>query len=86
MDINQLIEIVKKKIYLNIQVEDIKIIDKTFLHLKHDSHNQGKFHLQIIIKSEKLKAKNRINVSRDIHKILEKEIKELIHSLEIKLI
>ena len=86
MDINQLIKIVKKKINTSIQVDDIEILDKTFLHLKHDNYKQGKFHLQIIIKSEKLKIKNRIEVSRQVHKILENEIKKFIHSIQIKLI
>ena len=86
MDINQLIEIVKKKINTSIQVDDIEILDKTFLHLKHDNYKKGKFHLQIIIKSEKLKIKNRIEVSRQLHKILEDEIKKFIHSIQIKLI
>jgi len=86
MDINQLIEIVKKKINTSIQVDDIEILDKTFLHLKHDNYKKGKFHLQIIIKSEKLKIKNRIEVSRQVHKILENEIKKFIHSIQIKLI
>ena len=35
MDINQLIEIVKKKLAENIVAEDIKIEDKSFLHEKH---------------------------------------------------
>ena len=86
MDINQLIKIVKKKINTSIQVDDIEILDKTFLHLKHDNYKKGKFHLQIIIKSEKLKIKNRIEVSRQVHKILENEIKKFIHSIQIKLI
>ena len=86
MDINQLIEIVKKKINTSLQVDDIEILDKTFLHLKHDNYKKGKFHLQIIIKSEKLKIKNRIEVSRQVHKILEDEIKKFIHSIQIKLI
>ena len=70
MDINQLIEIVKKKINTNMQLDELKILDKTYLHLKHNSHKQGKFHLELIIKSEKLKIKNRIEVSRHVHKIL----------------
>tara|TARA_B100001029_G_C15027397_1_gene434560 strand:+ start:119 stop:379 length:261 start_codon:yes stop_codon:yes gene_type:complete len=86
MDINQLKEIVKKKINSKIKVDELKILDKTFLHLKHNSHKHGKFHLEIIIKSEELKIKNRIDVSRNIHKILQKEINESIHSLQIKLI
>ena len=86
MDINQLIEIVKKKINTNMQLDELKILDKTYLHLKHNSHKQGKFHLELIIKSEKLKVKNRIEVSRHVHKILEDEIKKFIHSIQIKLL
>ena len=86
MDINQLIEIVKKKININMQLDELKILDKTYLHLKHNSHKQGKFHLELIIKSEKLKVKNRIEVSRHVHKILEDEIKKFIHSIQIKLL
>jgi len=86
MDINQLISIVKTKIKSNLSLEELKVLDKTFLHKKHASHKKEKFHLQIIIKSEKLKLNNKIETSRFIHKILEEEIKEFIHSLQIKLI
>jgi len=86
MDINQLIDIVKKKIKSNLYVEELKVIDKTFLHKKHISHEKEKFHIQIIIKSEKLKLKNKIETSRVVHKILKEEIREFIHSLQIKLI
>ena len=86
MDINQLIEIVKKKINSNTQVDTLQILDKTFLHKKHSSYEEGKFHLEIIVKSEKLKNLSRVEATRILHKILEKEIKEFIHSLQIKLI
>ena len=86
MDINQLISIVKKKIKSNLYVEELKVIDKTFLHKKHISHEKEKFHIQIIIKSEKLKLQNKIETSRVVHKILKEEIREFIHSLQIKLI
>tara|TARA_B100002051_G_scaffold155931_1_gene147506 strand:- start:1263 stop:1523 length:261 start_codon:yes stop_codon:yes gene_type:complete len=86
MDINQLIDIVKKKIKSNLYVEELKVIDKTFLHKKHISHEKEKFHIQIIIKSEKLKLQNKIETSRVVHKILKEEIREFIHSLQIKLI
>ena len=86
MDINQLIEIVKKKINSNTQVDTLQILDKTFLHKKHRSYEEGKFHLEIIIKSEKLKNLSRVEATRILNKILEKEIKEFIHSLQIKLI
>ena len=51
MDINQLQEIVKKKINQNIKCEKIDIEDKTFLHQKHKTFEDGKFHIKIIISS-----------------------------------
>ena len=47
MDINELLEIVKKKIASSINIESILIEDKTFLHKKHLGHQIGKFHIKI---------------------------------------
>ena len=85
MDINQLIEIVKKKISENIKVENIVIEDKTFLHKKHENHSKGKYHLKIIIYSKELVSKNKIDSNKDIYKLLNEEIKKYIHSLQISL-
>ena len=83
MDINKLIEIVKAKISKNIIAENINVEDKTFLHKDHKTHQKGKFHLKLIIKSDNLKKKGKIESSRFIHKLLETEIKEYIHSIQI---
>ena len=83
MDINQLIEIVKKKLAENIVAEDIKIEDKSFLHEKHHSHQKGRYHLKLIIKSKELKAKNRIESTKIIYKLLDIEMKNFIHSIQI---
>jgi hypothetical protein len=48
MDINELITIVKKKLLSQINIESIKIEDKSFLHKKHAGNQKGKFHLKII--------------------------------------
>ena len=85
MDINQLIEIVKKKISENIKVENIVIEDKTFLHKKHENHTKGKYHLKIIIYSKELMSKNKIDSNKDIYKLLNEEMKKYIHSLQISL-
>ena len=85
MDINQLIEIVKKKISENIKVENIIIEDKTFLHKKHENHTKGKYHLKIIIYSKELVSKNKIDSNKDIYKLLNEEMKKYIHSLQISL-
>ena len=83
MDINQLIEIVKKKIEAAIVVEDIKIEDKTFLHEGHLSNQKGKFHIKLIINSLDLKKKNKIESTKLIYKVLDEEIKKYIHSIQI---
>jgi len=83
MDINQLLEIVKKKILDNDLIEDVKLEDKSFLHKNHKSNNPNKFHIKLKIKSEKLKNKSRIESNKLIFRILDKEMKENIHSLQI---
>ena len=55
MDINDLIAIVKKKLLNQINIESIKIEDKSFLHKNHPGNQKGKFHLKIVIKSLDLK-------------------------------
>ena len=83
MNINELIAIVKKKIEKNISIENIKIEDKSFLHKKHKNNQKGKFHLKIEISSNELKNINKIESNKKIYKILDKEIKEWIHSLQL---
>ena len=83
MDINQLIEIVKKKINQNISYDKVEVEDKTFLHQNHRSHQNGKFHIKLKIKSLYLKEKNKIESSKKIYQILDEEIKKYIHSIQI---
>ncbi len=83
MDINQLVEIVKNKILREISVESIEIVDKTFLHKKHKTHQKGKFHIKIVISSKELKDLSKISSNKKIFKILDDEIKNYIHSIEI---
>ncbi len=83
MDINDLIAIVKKKIQNQINIENIKIEDKSFLHKNHAGNQEGKFHLKISLISNELKTMNKIESNKKIYKILDKEIKESIHSIQI---
>ena len=83
MDINQLILLVEDKLGKNILVQNISIKDKTHLHKNHLSHTQGKFHLSISIKSEELNKYSKVQATKKIYKILNNEIKEYIHSIEI---
>ena len=83
MNINDLIAIIKKKLKNEIVIEKIEIEDKTFLHKNHKGHQDGKFHLKLIISSDELKKLNRIESNKKVYKILNNEIKEHIHSLQI---
>jgi|TARA_B100001057_G_scaffold408695_1_gene423049 BolA protein len=83
MDINDLIAIVKKKLEDKIIIEDIQVDDKSFLHKNHPGNQQGKFHLKISIISSELRQMNKIESNKKIYKILENEIREFIHSLQI---
>jgi BolA protein len=83
MNINELITNVKKKIKKNIEIENILIEDKTFLHKNHLGHESDRFHLKITIKSEELKKLSKIESNKKIYKILDKELKNHIHSLQI---
>ena len=83
MDINDLIAIVKKKLQNQINIESIEIEDKSFLHKKHASNQEGKFHLKISLISSELKTMSKIESNKKIYKILDKEMKESIHSIRI---
>ena len=83
MNINQLITIVKNKIEKNISLEYINIEDKTFLHKSHKTHQDGKFHLKLTIKSSNLEKVNKINLTKKIYSILDEELKKYVHSIQI---
>ena len=83
MDINDLIAIVKKKLQDQVNIQDINIEDKSFLHKNHAGNQKGKFHLKINIQSMELKKLNRIESTKIIYRILDKELKEFIHSIQI---
>tara|TARA_B100001989_G_C24443835_1_gene415408 strand:+ start:320 stop:580 length:261 start_codon:yes stop_codon:yes gene_type:complete len=83
MNINNLIAIVKKKIKNEIEVQDINIEDKSFLHTEHKFNDKKKFHLKIFISSKKLSKMNKIQSTKKIYKILDKELKNNIHSIQI---
>ena len=83
MDINELIAIVKKKLTDQIYIESIEIEDKSFLHKNHAGNQEDRYHLKIILSSNELKALSRIESNKRVYKILDKEMKEHIHSIQI---
>tara|TARA_B100001057_G_scaffold267973_1_gene268083 strand:+ start:252 stop:512 length:261 start_codon:yes stop_codon:yes gene_type:complete len=83
MNINELISIVKKKLQSQINIEIIKVEDKSFLHKNHAGNQKDKFHLKIQITSKELNKMSKIDSSKIIYKILDNEMKNFIHSLQI---
>ena len=83
MNINDLIAIVKKKLENEIIIQSIKIEDKSFLHANHEGNDKKKFHLKISINSAELSKLSRIESSKKIYKILNTELKNNIHSIQI---
>ena len=85
MNINKLIAIVKNKLETKIVIQDLKIEDKSFLHKNHKSHQEGKFHLKLTINSDELAKISRIASTKIIYNVLDLELKEHIHSIQILL-
>ena len=83
MNINILISIIKDKIVKNLPCDNVKVEDKSFLHKNHPGNDNNKFHIKLSIKSLELKKISKIESNRKIYKILSKEIKDSIHSLQI---
>jgi BolA protein len=83
MNINELIAIVKNKLETKIVIQDLKIEDKSFLHKNHKSHQEGKFHLKLTINSDELAKISRIASTKIIYNVLDLELKEHIHSIQI---
>ena len=86
MKISELIKIIEKKILSQDCISNVKIEDKSFLHKNHKSNEKGKFHILLLIESAELKEKNKLYSTRFIYKILDDELKNNIHSLQIKLL
>ncbi len=83
MDIDNLIKNIKTKLIEKSYIQNVVIEDKTFLHLKHATHNKDKFHLKITIFSDELKIINKIDATKRINNILKSEIENYIHSIQI---
>ena len=76
---------VKEKINRKINPENIILIDNSHLHRKHKSFDANKFHLKLIITSDKLKNMEKILAHKEIFSILKDEMNSKIHALEIEI-
>ena len=76
---------IKEKINKKINPENVTLIDNSNFHIKHKSFDSNKFHLKIIIKSEKLRSMSKIMAHKEIFSILKDEMNNKIHALEIEI-
>ena len=79
------LEKIKAKINNELSPEQILLIDNSYLHTKHKSFDPNRFHLKLVIKSKKLKNMEKIDAHKVIFSILNDEMKNKIHALEIKI-
>ena len=85
MNINKLIAIIKIKLEEKIIIEDLKIEDKSFLHKNHKQNQEGRYHLKLTIKSDELAQLSKIESTKKIYNVLDLELKNYIHSIQILL-
>ena len=83
MELNNLINNIKTKLLESSFIEKVIIEDKTYLHIKHASHDKNKFHLKLTISSKELKKISKLEATKKIHKIIQEVIKNYIHSIQI---
>ena len=83
MNINELIAIVKNKLESKIVIQNLRIEDKSFLHKNHKGHQEGMFHLKLTIESDELAKLSKIVATKKIYSILDLELKDHIHSIQI---
>ena len=76
---------IKIKINKEFSPEQLSLIDNSHLHTKHKSFDVNRYHLKIIIKSNKLKKMNKLQAHKAIFSILKNEMKNKIHALEIEI-
>ena len=78
--------IILDKIKQNIVCENVEVNNKSHLHQHHaQSPKNNNIHFEVIISSTELKKLKTIDAHKKIYTILDEEMKNIIHSLEIKI-
>ena len=78
-------ETITKKLKKEIEIEHVEIVDNSNKHRKHKSFSPGKFHLKLKIKSLYLNSISRVTAQKKIMKVLQDELSNKIHALEISI-
>ena len=76
---------IEEKVKKNITIEKINILDNSDKHKKHKFYDVNKYHLSLEIESRQLRSMSRLSAQRKIMRILNQEIRDKIHALEINI-
>ena len=76
---------IKLKLKKQVEIEELVIIDNSHKHKSHKFFSPEKFHLHLKVKSLYLNSISRVNAQKIIMKILEEDLKNRIHALEISI-
>jgi len=78
--------IILDKIKQNIVCENVQVNNKSHLHQHHSqSPKNNNSHFEVVIYSAELKKLKTVDAHKKIYSILNEEMKNTIHSLEIKI-
>ena len=77
------LDFITKKLKNNLSVNTLKLIDNSHLHVGHKFYDKNKYHLKLEIDSDELKKMTRIEAQKLVMKILDQDMKNKIHALEI---
>ena len=76
---------IKLKLKKQVEIEELVIIDNSHKHKGHKFFSPEKFNLHLKVKSLYLNSISRVNAQKIIMKILEEDLKNKIHALEISI-
>ena len=76
---------IKLKLKKQVEIEELVIVDNSHKHKGHKFFSPEKFHLHLKVKSLYLNSISRVNAQKIIMKIIEEDLKNRIHALEISI-
>ena len=80
-------ETIKKKLISEFKPQELEVIDESHLHAGHvGARPEGETHFRLVISSTNFIGTSRIDIQREIYKVLKDELNGPVHALTIKTI
>ena len=78
--------IIIKKLEEKFNPRTLNVLDESYLHEGHvGARPEGETHFKVEMKSDKFIGMSRLKMQREVHKVLELELKNNIHALSLDL-